>query len=99
MQPHQTPIPTFEVWCNDCRTSFAAGTKRCIHCGERLSRARRGRALRVPRIDQLVDLPEEIDDLVVEEDLPKKKSPISPLTLVWIAVLLGGYLFQHCAER
>jgi len=99
MQRHQTPTSAFEVWCNHCQTSFAAGTKRCIHCGERLSRGRQRRAFRVPQLDGEVALPPEIDDVLIEDDLPKKKSPISPLTLVWIAVLLGGYLFQLCAQR
>lgn len=98
MRRHQTPSAAFEVWCNDCRTSFAAGTKRCIHCGERLARKRRRVSLRVPRVEEAVALPDEIDDLLVEDDVPKKKSPFSPLTLVWIAVLLGGYLFQLCSQ-
>jgi len=98
MRRHQTPTAAFEVWCNHCRTSFATGTKRCIHCGERLARERRSLTLRVPRVDEAVALPDEIDDLLVEEDVPKKKSPFSPLTLVWIAILLGGYLFQLCSQ-
>lgn len=99
MKRHQTPTAAFEVWCNHCQTSFAAGTKRCIHCGERLARGRAPRVPRAPRLEQQIGLPEELDDMIMEEDLPKRKSPISPLTLVWIAVLVGGYLFQLCAQR
>jgi hypothetical protein len=99
MRRHQTPTAAYEVWCDHCQTSFAAGTKRCIHCGERLARQRLQRTLRAPRADELVDLPSEVDDLLIEDDLPKKKSTISPLTLVWIAVLIGGYLFQLCSKR
>ena len=28
----------FEVRCERCKTSFAPGTKRCIHCGEVIGR-------------------------------------------------------------
>ncbi len=55
--------------------------------------------MRVPHADEQVELPSEIDDLLIEDDQPKKKSTISPLTLVWIVVLVGGYLFQLCSQR
>jgi ribosomal protein L37E len=29
---------TYEVRCERCRTSFAAGTQQCIHCGAPLGR-------------------------------------------------------------
>ena len=95
MQRHPSP-PPIEVWCNHCDTSFAAGTKRCVHCGNRLAKQR------VPRVrfGKQLELPPELqEDLLVEEDVPKRKSPISPFTLVWIAVLVGGYVFQLCAQR
>jgi hypothetical protein len=28
----------FEVRCERCKTSFAAGTKRCVHCGGAIGR-------------------------------------------------------------
>ena len=98
MRRHQTPTSAYESWCNHCQTSFAAGTKRCIHCGERLARERRPFSLRTRSAEETVALPPEIEDLLVEDDVPKKKSPFSPLTLIWIAVLLGGYLFQLCSQ-
>ena len=100
MDRHQTPTQAFEVWCNTCQTSFAAGTKRCIHCGERLSkqRSRRSRARLSARIEDQVALPPEIDDVLVEDQEPQKKPGLSPMTAVWIAIFVGGYLFQLCAR-
>lgn len=100
MQRHETLPASYEVWCNHCQTSFAAGTKRCIHCGQRLARQRRQRPVSTPRLDDHVERPPELDDLLgEEEDTSRRRSPLSPLTLVWIAILLGGYLFQLCAQR
>ena len=90
MRRHPTLSAPHEAWCNHCRTSFAAGTKRCIHCGERLAKQRFEPGIELP--------PEMHEDLLIEADLPTKKGRFSPLTIVWILVLLGGYLFQLCAR-
>ena len=45
MERHEGPQTPFEVYCYDCRVTFAAGTSRCVHCGGRLGgRAKRGGA-------------------------------------------------------
>ncbi len=36
----------YEVRCHQCDCSFAPGTKRCLHCGERI-----GRPVRVPGLE------------------------------------------------
>lgn len=36
---NQNAVRDFEVRCYHCDTSFAVGTKRCIHCGGRLGSA------------------------------------------------------------
>ena len=36
---NQNAVRDFEVRCYHCGTSFAVGTKRCIHCGQRLGSA------------------------------------------------------------
>jgi len=38
MDLHSQPQPTFEVRCQHCNVSFPVGTKRCIHCGEKIGR-------------------------------------------------------------
>jgi len=35
---NQNAVRDFEVRCYHCDTSFAVGTKSCIHCGQRLGR-------------------------------------------------------------
>ena len=90
MRRHPSPTAPFEVWCNHCRTSFATGTKRCIHCGERLAKRRFDPRLEIS--------PEMHEAVLVEEEAPTKKGPFSPLTIVWILVLGGGYLFQMCYQ-
>ncbi len=35
----RSPPSPYEVRCYSCDTSFAPGTRRCIHCGMRLGRA------------------------------------------------------------
>jgi len=98
MRRHQSPNASFEVWCPQCSTSFAAGTKRCIHCGGRLSKQSGRRGLRLARLDSQVEMPSEVDDVILEDEAASPRKSFSPLTLVWVAVLLGGYLFQLCSQ-
>ena len=49
-------------------------------------------------LEPQIALPPEIDDVLVEDEVPKKKGGLSPLTAVWIAIFVGGYLFQLCAR-
>jgi len=99
MRQHQTPTASFQVWCNECHTSFATGTKRCIHCGGRLAKQSRRRSLRAPQLDPQIGFPEEVEDVMIEDTPAPGRKGFSPLTLVWVAVLLGGYLFQLCSQR
>lgn len=96
MQPHERNAPPFEVFCNHCHTSFAAGTKRCVHCGERLSRTRMP-MMRVRPGDGPIETGPAIDPtMVLEEEEPRRG--LSPFTLVWIVILLGGYLVRACTD-
>jgi hypothetical protein len=81
----QTP---YEVYCTRCRVTFPIGTRKCIHCGERVGRDRFQPAL------GLLPGGEEIS---VEPE-PARRSGLSPFTLVWVALLLGGYLYRACAS-
>ena len=76
----------YEVYCNRCRVTFPLGARRCIHCGGRLAKE---------RFQAQLALPPDLDDVQTEEDLPRR-SGLSPFTLVWIAVLLAGYLYRAC---
>lgn len=88
MERQSGPQTPFEVFCHNCRTTFAQGTKHCIHCGERLSRNRSRPTL---------DLPPGSEDLVAEETTsPKRSLPVSPMTLLWVILLLGAGLQRAC---
>lgn len=82
-QGAQTP---YEVYCNQCGVTFPVGTPRCVHCGNRLARE---------RFHMGLTLPPSLDDVGVEDEMPRR-SGISPLTLVWVALLLAGYLYRAC---
>ena len=42
------------------------------------------------------ELMEEPADFAVEDEKPKR-SGFSPLTMVWVALLLVGYLYRACS--
>jgi hypothetical protein len=91
----QTP---YEVYCDRCRVTFPVGTRRCVHCGDRIAARRPQRralpveALGLPRIEEQ---PEEI--LVEEEPMLRRSGIFSPTTLLWIVLGLGVALQRACA--
>ena len=76
-----------EVHCDRCRVSFPVGTRSCIHCGGAIGGKRR-----LPRI--LV--PPGHEEVLVDEEPPNKRGMMSPVTIVWVLLLLGGYLYRSC---
>lgn len=78
-----------EVYCTRCHVSFPAGSKRCLHCGGPLSRE---------RDEPSIALGPGPEELPPEEEVAQRRSPFSPLSLVWIALLAGAYLTRMCAE-
>jgi hypothetical protein len=76
----------FEVYCNHCGVTFAEETRRCVHCGQRLSRKRLGPGLHAPP---------SLEELAEEEELPRR-SAFSPVTLVWVALLIAGTVYRAC---
>ena len=48
-------------------------------------------------IHPMAELMEEPADFAVEDEQPKR-SGLSPLTMVWVALLLAGYLYRACAS-
>ncbi len=98
MRHHGQPTP-YEVYCHHCRVTFAADTRRCLHCNGRLSRDAPTGTLRdgpSVLIHPMAELMEEPVDFAIEDEQPKR-SGFSPLTMVWVALLLAGYLYRACA--
>jgi len=86
--PTQGSTAFFEVYCNRCKVSFPVGTRRCLHCGGRLSRER--------------GAPEPLEAQPfllgpAEEGEGPRRSPISPVLLLWLAVFVGGTIYRACA--
>jgi hypothetical protein len=86
----QEPQPV-EVRCEDCGVSFPAGTKRCIHCGERLGRGRRLPIQRGP-----AGMPPPVLDDVADEEVPTRSGVMSPVAILWLVLIIGGAIYRQC---
>ena len=86
------PAP-FEVHCGRCRVTFPVGTRRCIHCGGATSGAARPPGLRFEPMAAPEEAPAEADPELVGRRF------VSPLTLVWIALIAAGYLVRACSGQ
>ncbi len=87
----EDPRTPYEVYCNRCRVSFAPGTKRCIHCGDRLARSRVQPELMLPPV---LEAPQELP----EEEISRRGSRISPVSILWIVAALAVGLQRACAN-
>ena len=58
-----------------------------MHCGSAIGRKRR-----LPRIP----VPPGHEEVLVEEEPSSKPGMMSPVTIIWVLLLLGGYLYRSC---
>ena len=107
----ETQLPQsnfYEVRCETCDVSFAPATRRCLHCGGRLSSAAEPARRSLLR-QALGDTPFEsvetrqthpapLPDEGLEEDAISRKPGLSPLTGIWIALALGGAILNTCGR-
>ncbi len=99
----ERPLAPFEVYCDRCRVSFPVETRRCVHCGGPTGPTRDGLpagGLRVGRAPAQAPPgveagAEEGDEL---EALGRARG-FSPLTLLWIALIVGGYAMRSCSGQ
>jgi len=92
----------FEVRCRYCDVSHPIGTKRCIHCGNRIGG--RASAPVTPAFgtpDDTVARPftpigerEPVD----EEEMPTRSPLRIGMSVVWLVVLAIGMLSRMCTE-
>jgi hypothetical protein len=86
------PQNPYEIYCDQCNVSAPVGTRRCIHCGGRLSGAQGAQR------SGFADLLKA--ELAVagaeEEELEPSIGSAVPKIVMWIVVLAGGYLFRFC---
>lgn len=85
------PRTRYEIHCARCRVTFPAGTKRCLHCGGRLTRDRTPQDAVLP---PTFDIPDELPD----EEASKRSSRISPISVLWIVAALGVAIQRACAS-
>ncbi len=86
----EDPRTPYEVYCNRCRVSFAPGTKRCIHCGDRLARSRVQPELLLP---PTLEATQEL----AEEEISRRGSRFSPISILWIVAALAVGIQRACA--
>lgn len=87
MQAESEETP-YQVSCPNCKVTFALGTKRCLHCGERLGGKRRATRIELPGAEE---------DIVIEAEEPGRRGlRISPVTLLWIVLLIGAGVQRAC---
>ena len=76
----------YEVRCLHCNTSFAPGTRRCIHCGERIGR--------LP--DLRLGLPFPPDGAEPDEGMPTGSAARTGLWAVTAVIAMAGSFFRMC---
>ena len=77
----QTP---FEVYCYHCQASFAAGTRKCVHCGRRM-----GGAPKRPEALLTAEVPEAE---VAEPSVGRRVGGMS----LWVLIAVGAALTRMC---
>ncbi len=85
----QTP---YQVYCYQCNVTAPAGTRRCLHCGGRLSGARNPQQAALTDLFR-ADFPEADEE---REELTTSIGSAAPKVAMWILLLIGGFLYRFC---
>ncbi|MDJ0785871.1 MAG: hypothetical protein QNK05_03630 [Myxococcota bacterium] len=96
--------PVYEIRCTHCDTSFAPGTKNCVHCGRRIGGrlaemlGAGGQQEHLPGAIGPGERPPGPVDEVEESDLPGAagRSPVWVLTALF---LVASAVLRTCAEQ
>jgi hypothetical protein len=83
--PYVNKDTVYEVRCEQCQTSFAPETRRCVHCGARLARGRR-----VVSTEKGFDPDNPPIDQAPGEYPPEEGEVLSrgPRTAIWVVMAL-----------
>jgi len=91
MNPREPQKP-FEVYCDQCNVSAPVGTRRCLHCGGRMSGTRgSGRTELTKQLEAELPHTEEQG-----EELATSIGSAAPKIALWFALLIGGFLYRMC---
>lgn len=92
-----------EVRCHHCNVTFPAGTRRCLHCGERTgpSEIQLGVTDDLSQLPHLRDTPIpgpiSPDDIEDETEAVTRKGPGRiVLGSIWLLVAVGGSIYRAC---
>ena len=90
----QAPGPQnpYEVYCYQCNVTAPAGTRRCLHCGGRLSGARGSQWTALT--DLLAEESTETDE--GGEGLAASTGSNAPKVVMWIVLVVGGFFYRLC---
>ena len=90
----QAPGPQnpYEVYCYQCNVTAPAGTRRCLHCGGRLSGGRDSQ--RTAFTDLLAEESTEINE--GGEELAGSIGSAAPKVAMWILLVVGGFFYRLC---
>ena len=91
MERAEGPQTPYEVYCHHCHTSFAAGTRTCVHCGNRIGSVRRG-----PASGPIPD--------VFDPEAEAEAEELSRLSMgrrlgglaMWVLLAIGATLLRFC---
>ena len=82
----------YEVYCPRCSVTFPVGQKHCIHCGGRVTKERLEPGEFAIPFDEM-DEPSEL-----QEEVGARRSPFSPLALIWLLLFVGGTIWRSCTS-
>lgn len=91
MELREGPQTPFEVYCYHCHVTFAAGTRRCVHCGARLGDR--------PGPPGLFAPPEASGDLADADAAELSVGRRLGGASLWVLLALGAVVLRMCAER
>lgn len=87
METTEGATTPYEVYCHRCRVSHPVGTRICLHCGGRVGRNRAPVAF--------VASPGGAE-AAAEEDVPRRSGLFSPMSFLWIVLIVGGAMYRAC---
>jgi hypothetical protein len=85
----QGPQTPYEVFCPRCNVTYPVGTRHCIHCDGRLSKDRW----------QPIEAPVTFGEgAAPPQDERPRRSPFSPVALIWVLLFVAGTVYRTCTS-
>lgn len=97
----------YEVRCHRCNVSFPPETKVCLHCGGRTGEPREPLALtELPGLGSAAEEeslpfdPQAPGEVAAGDGTEAVRRSVfgTVVNLLWVALLIGGYLFHTCGR-